>query len=140
MLNFKLVPDWQIKKEPLHLVFKTCQCCTRRVEMWSDRADDTDAFWCGQCSVVSNDTSVEPFRMVTTDTTTTFVTANNSPHLSVRWTQPLCVSSCIQQSKSTNSLYQLVKTGLCVLINIDSIDDSPLFTVFYICPFFLVFF
>ena len=44
-LNFQLTQsDWQIKKEPLHLVFKTCQCCTRRVEMWSDKGDDTDAF------------------------------------------------------------------------------------------------
>jgi hypothetical protein len=65
--------------------------------MWSDKADDTDAFWCGQCSIESNGASVEPFRMVTTDTTTTYVMANNSPHLSVRWTQPLCVSSFIQQ-------------------------------------------
>ena len=103
-LDFQLIQsDLQIKKEPLHLVFKTCHCCTRRFERWSDKADDIDDFWCGQCSVVSNNASVEPFRMVTTDSTTTFVMANNSPHLSVRWTQPLCVSSCIQQSP--NVLY-----------------------------------
>ena len=94
-LNFQLMQsDLQIKKEPFHLVSKTCNCCTRRVEIWSDRADDTDAFWCGQCSVVSNDA----LKMVATDSTTTYVMAKNSPHLSVRWTQPLCVSSSIQQS------------------------------------------
>ena len=99
-LNFRLMQsDWQIKKEPLHLVFKTCHCCTRRVEIWSDRADDTDAFWCGQCSVVSN----ESLKMVATDSTTTYVMANNSPRLSVRWTQPLCVSSSIQQSTNFSS-------------------------------------
>ena len=96
--NFRLTQsDWQIKKEPIHLVFKTCQCCIRRVEMWSDKLDDTDAFWCGQCTLVSNGASVKPFRMLSTETTTTYVMANNSPHLSVRWTQPLCVSSFIQQ-------------------------------------------
>ena len=98
-LNFQLTKsDWQIKKDPLHLVFKACHCCTRRVEMWSDKADNNnDAFLCVQCSIVSNDASVEPFRMVTTDTTTMYVMADNSPHLSVRWTQPLYVSSFIQQ-------------------------------------------
>ena len=104
LINFQLTPsDWQIKKEPLHLVFKTCQCCTRKVEIWSDKADDMDIFWCGQCSIINNDVNMERNRMMTTDTTTTYVTANNSPHLSVRWTQPLCVSSCIQQS--ANVLY-----------------------------------
>ena len=103
-LNFRLrQSDWQIKKEPLHLVLRTCHCCTRRVEIWSDRADDTDAFWCGQCSVVSNASSPEYLKIVATDSTATYVMAKNSPHLSVRWTQPLCVSSSIQQSTNFSS-------------------------------------
>ena len=71
--------------------------------MWSDRADDTDAFWCGQCSVVSNASSPEYLKIVATDSTATYVMAKNSPHLSVRWTQPLCVSSSIQQSPNFSS-------------------------------------
>ena len=44
-LDFQLIQsDLQIKKEPLHLVFKTCHCCTRRFERWSDKADDIDDF------------------------------------------------------------------------------------------------
>ena len=82
-LNFQLTKtDWQIKKEPLHFVFKACQCCTRRVEMWSDNADNNDA-----SSIVSNVASVEPFKMVKTDTTTTYVMAKPMCFL-IRWGTP----------------------------------------------------
>ena len=78
-LNFQLAPvplaDWQIKKEPLYIVFKTCKNCTQRVEIWSDKENDMDGFWCMQCSIVNKDAKMEPKWMVTADTTTTYMMA-----------------------------------------------------------------
>jgi hypothetical protein len=83
---------------PPHMVYKTCQRCTRGVRMWPSEDIGENVFWCGQCFIINNATNSASEGSLQTVASTLYTTANNSPHLSLRWTQPLCVSSSIQQS------------------------------------------
>ena len=95
---FKLSPmpmrEWQIKREPLLLVLKCCKKCSRHVEIWSDDAEDSDLFWCSKCiESVEEATSEEVYPLQVQQNALIYSMANNSPHLSIRWSQSLCVSS-----------------------------------------------
>ena len=52
--GYKLEPVplqlWQIKKEPLVMIWKTCRKCFRELELWSDDIEDSDPFWCNFCT------------------------------------------------------------------------------------------
>ena len=90
--------DFLIKKEPLYLVWKTCRYCAGIFELWSDNLEDIDAYWCNQCITQTKYKQMKRvWTVTTTETSTTNIRANNTPHLSIRWSQPLCVSSCVQQ-------------------------------------------
>ena len=99
---FKLSPmpmrEWQIKREPLLLVLKCCKECSRHVEIWSDDAEDSDIFWCSKCiDSVEEPRSEMACPLQLQQKAMIFSIANNSPHLSVRWSQSLCVSSNINE-------------------------------------------
>ena len=100
--GFKLSPiplsEWQIKREPLLLVLKCCKKCSRHVEIWSDDAEDSDLFWCSKCiDAVQEATSEVACPLQLQQKAVIFSIANNSPHLSIRWSQSLCVSSDIHE-------------------------------------------
>ena len=90
--------EWQIKREPLLLVLKCCKECSRHVEIWSDDAEDWDIFWRSKCiDSVEEATSKVACPLQLQQKALIFSIANNSPHLSLRWSQSLCVSSDINE-------------------------------------------
>ena len=100
--GFQLSPmpmkEWQIKREPLILVLKCCKKCSRYVEIWSDDAEDSDLFWCNKCIDSAEEaTSEEVCPLQLQQYALIYSMANNSPHLSIRWSQSLCVSSDINK-------------------------------------------
>ena len=101
-IGFKLSPlplkEWRIKREPIILVHKCCKKCSRHVEIWSDDAEDFDPFWCSECIDSVHEASNEvacPLQLQ--QNVLVYSIANNSPHLSIRWSQSLCVSSDINE-------------------------------------------
>lgn len=95
--GYKLEPVplqlWQIKKEPLVMIWKTCRKCLRELELWSDDIEDSDPFWCKFCTEAEHGERTRIGRILYPDVSYTM--ANNLPHLTIRWTQPLCFSSHI---------------------------------------------
>ena len=102
--GYKLEPVplqlWLMKKEPLVMIWKTCRKCLRELELWSDDVEDSDPFWCSYCTDSEHERNLMG-RMLQPDVLYTM--AKKLPHLTIRWTQPLCVSSRIHQN--TNVTY-----------------------------------
>ena len=109
--EYKLEPVplqlWQIKKEPLVMIWKTCRKCLRELELWSDDIEDSDPFWCNFCTEAEHAGRTSIGRILYPNVSYTM--ANNLPHLTIRWTQPLCVSSHMNWQQMFYTSFSLIR-------------------------------
>ena len=43
----------QIKDRPVHVIFRTCQCCCRGVILWTNNVEEYQLFCCDECTYVN---------------------------------------------------------------------------------------
>ena len=89
------------------MIWKTCRKCFRELELWSDDIEDSDPFWCNFCTEAEHAGRTSIGRILYPDVSYTM--ANNLPHLTIRWTQPLCVSSHINWKQMFYISFSLIR-------------------------------